>query len=79
MTTRATRKLNQLTRGDSGVVSHVMGEGTVSQRLLEMGMVPGALVTVLRFSPWGDPMVVDLDGYHLSLRKAEAALVSLVS
>lgn len=73
------RKLNQLVRGDSGVISHVTGEGAISQRLLEMGMIPGTLVTVLRFSPWGDPMVVDLDGYHLSLRKAEAELVSLVS
>lgn len=72
-----TRKLNQLIRGDSGIISHVTGEGTVSRRLLEMGMVPGTPVTVLRFSPWGDPMVVDLDGYHLSLRKSEAELVAL--
>lgn len=73
----ATRQLNQLARGDSGVISHVTGEGAVSRRLLEMGMVSGTLVTVLRFSPWGDPMVIDLDGYHLSLRKSEAALVAL--
>ncbi len=73
----ATLKLNQLTRGGSGVVSHVTGEGSISRRLLEMGMVPGAPVTVVRFAPWGDPMVVDLDGYHLSLRKSEAALISL--
>jgi ferrous iron transport protein A len=72
-----TRKLNQLARGESAVVSHVTGEGAISRRLLEMGVIPGVLVTVLRFAPWGDPMVVDLDGYHLSLRKSEAELVAL--
>lgn len=73
----ATRRLNELTRGDAGVVAQVTGDSPVSHRLMEMGMVPGAEVTVLRFAPWGDPMVVNLDGYHLSLRKAEAALISL--
>lgn len=73
----AMRRLDELTGGDTGVVAHVAGDSPVSHRLMEMGMVPGAEVQVLRFAPWGDPMMVNLDGYHLSLRKAEAALISL--
>lgn len=73
----ATLRLDQLNGGDSGVVSRVAGDSLVSRRLMEMGMVPGAEIRVLRFAPWGDPIMINLDGYRLSLRKAEAALVSL--
>ncbi|MGQ9591833.1 MAG: FeoA family protein [Planctomycetota bacterium] len=49
----------------------------VAQRLSELGFVPGAEVRAVRFAPFGDPMEVELCGYHLSLRKAEAALVEV--
>ncbi|PIR21417.1 MAG: iron transporter [Deltaproteobacteria bacterium CG11_big_fil_rev_8_21_14_0_20_47_16] len=72
-------KLNQLTAGQEATVSYVMGDGPVSQRLLEMGMVPGASVKVTQLSPWGGPMMVNLDGYSLSLRSTEADLITLLS
>lgn len=71
--------LNHITHGTEAVVSHVMGDGPVSLRLLEMGMIPGALVKVLQFAPLGGPMMVAIDGYRLSLRTTEAALIALSS
>ncbi len=49
----------------------------VAQRLLELGFVPGTVVRVVRYAPFGDPIEVELRGYHLSLRKAEAALIEV--
>ena len=47
----------------------------VPPRVLEMGVLPGTVVEVVRFAPLGDPMDVRVRGYHLSLRRAEAASV----
>ncbi|MCC6155675.1 MAG: ferrous iron transport protein A [Candidatus Hydrogenedentes bacterium] len=71
------RTLDQLKPGDSAIVGVLMGNGAVHQRLLEMGVIEGAGVEVVRMAPLGDPMEIIVQGYHLSLRKAEAALVSL--
>ncbi|MCC6798117.1 MAG: ferrous iron transport protein A [Candidatus Hydrogenedentes bacterium] len=71
------RTLDQLKPGDSAVVGLLKGDGAVHQRLLEMGVIEGAGVEVVRMAPLGDPMEIIVQGYHLSLRKAEAALVSL--
>lgn len=71
--------VNQITHGAEAVISHVLGDGPVSQRLLEMGMIPGALVKVLQHAPFGGPMIVALEGYRLSLRSSEAALIALTS
>ena len=53
------------------------GEGCAFQRLCELGFVPGAEVRVVRYAPLGDPMEVEIHGYHLSLRRAEAAMVEV--
>lgn len=71
------RTLDQMKRNESGVVASLLGRGDVQQRLLEMGVVDGASVEVLRFAPLGDPMEVFVRGFHLTLRKAEAALVEI--
>mgnify|MGYP003460943934 len=71
------RTLDQLKPGDSAIVGLLTGDGAVHQRLLEMGVIEGADVEVVRMAPLGDPMEIIVQGYHLSLRKAEAALVSL--
>lgn len=71
------RTLNQLKPGESGVVLTLHGEGTIHQRLQEMGVIEGAGVEVVRIAPFGDPIEIRVQGYHLSLRKAEAALVEL--
>ncbi len=61
--------------GESGRVTKVAGEGAVRRRLLDMGVTPGARVTLKKKAPLGDPVEVELRGYSLSLRKSEAAAV----
>lgn len=50
-----------------------------SQRLLEMGLTSGAEFEIVRFAPLGDPIDVKVRGYHLSLRKHEAAGIRVIS
>lgn len=71
------RTLNQLKPGDSGVVGALHGDGAIHQRLQEMGVIEGADIEVVRTAPLGDPIEILVQGYHLSLRKYEAALVEL--
>ena len=71
------RTLDQLRPGDTGIVNTLHGDGAIHQRLLEMGVIEGAAVEVVRLAPLGDPMEILVQGYHLSLRKTEAALVCL--
>lgn len=69
--------LNGLGVGESGRVQSVSGEGRVRRRLFDMGVTPGADVTVRKVAPLGDPMEVTLRGYELTLRKSEAACVEV--
>lgn len=55
------------------------GDGAIHQRLQEMGVIEGAQVELVRLAPLGDPIEILVQGYHLSLRKSEAALVELDS
>jgi ferrous iron transport protein A len=71
------RTLDQLKPGELATVEKLHGDGAIHQRLLEMGVIEGAGIEVVRLAPLGDPMEIVVQGYHLSLRKAEAALVSL--
>jgi ferrous iron transport protein A len=71
------RTLDQLKPGQKGVVAVLHGAGTLQQRLLEMGVMEGAEVEMIRRAPLGDPLEILVQGYHLSLRKAEARLVEL--
>lgn len=63
--------------GAKAVVLSLLGDGFILQRLLEMGLHDGAEIEVIRLAPLGDPMEIRVQGYHLSLRKAEAALVEV--
>ena len=70
--------LDQLKPGQRARVHSVREtEGTIYQRLLEMGLFEGTEVEVVRFAPLGDPMELLLHGYNLSLRKSEAATVEV--
>lgn len=64
--------LDQLAIGQSGIVETVRDQGFLSQRLLEMGIIRGTPVEVIRFAPMGDPIDIRIRGYHLSLRREEA-------
>ncbi len=67
------RTLRDLPVGGSGRIASHEGEPALVQRLLEMGLTPGASVQVLRVAPLGDPMEIRVRGYSLSIRKADAA------
>jgi Fe2+ transport system protein FeoA len=66
------KKLSELKPGEKGIVTRVEGSGAVKRRLLEMGLVKGAEVTMIRKAPLGDPIEFLVKGYNLSLRKVEA-------
>ncbi|MFY9375583.1 MAG: FeoA family protein [Kiritimatiellia bacterium] len=53
------------------------GAGPVARRIADMGVTKGSVVEVVRVAPLGDPIDVKIKGYHLSLRKAEAAGISV--
>ncbi len=69
------KKLCDFSVGESGRVTAVCGTGAVRRRLLDMGVTPGAEVTLVKRAPLGDPLEVTLRGYSLSLRKSEADCV----
>lgn len=68
-------KLDQLLKGETGLIKKVEGEGKFRHRLLDMGITPGAEVYLRKKAPLGDPIEVTVRGYELTLRKAEANLV----
>ncbi|MDQ3625222.1 MAG: ferrous iron transport protein A [Verrucomicrobiota bacterium] len=65
--------MSDLSAGDCGTIVGFDLPGGQRQRLLEMGMTVGSEFEVVRFAPLGDPIDLKLRGYHLSLRKHEAA------
>lgn len=69
------RKLQELKPGQSGKVVKISGTGSIHHRILDMGIVKGVEVKVERVAPLGDPVEVKIKGYHLSLRKEEAAYI----
>lgn len=70
---RNIRMLRELKPGEKGKVTKISGAGSVYRRILDMGIVKGAEVEMERVAPLGDPIEVKIKGYHLSLRKGEAA------
>ena len=70
-------RLSDCRPGQSGTVTGVTGNGRLIQRLMEMGVVTGTQIRVIRFAPLGDPMEVELHDYRLSLRKSEASVVEV--
>ena len=70
--------LDRLRVGARARVLAVRGEGAVARRLMEMGVVPGAPVRVIKSAPLGDPLEVRVRNYHLALRRSEAQTISVV-
>ena len=70
-------RLIDLAPGETALIRSCSGHGGVFQRLCEMGFVEGARLRLVRYAPFGDPLEVEIEDYHLSLRKAEAALVEV--
>jgi ferrous iron transport protein A len=75
----ATVSLDGLRAGTPARVLAVRGEGPVARRLMEMGVVPGAPVRVVKVAPLGDPLEVRVRNYNLALRRSEAQTISVVT
>ncbi len=67
--------LDHLRVGESARVTAVGGKGALRQHILDMGVIPGSVVTLTKLAPLGDPMELKVHGYALSLRKADAACI----
>ena len=70
-------KVSELKPGQSARIETVGGEGALRQHLLDMGMIPGAELTLIKFAPMGDPMEISIHGYELTLRLADAANIDV--
>ncbi len=71
--------LAQLEIGTPAAVSAVGGEGRLRQHFLDMGLIPGARVTVVKYAPMGDPMEMIIQGYKLTLRKEDAEKILVIA
>ena len=69
------KRLDEFQIGESGVIISVAGEGKIRRRLFDMGVTPGAQVSLRKVAPLGDPIEVTLRNYELTLRKSEAECV----
>lgn len=73
----STKLLNELNPKEKGKIIKVGGRGSIRQRFIDMGLVSGSEVEVERVAPLGDPIEVRIKGYHLTLRKEEAANIKV--
>ena len=65
--------LDRLGPGERGVILRLEGDRSIVRRLMELGLVPGTAVEVVRLAPLGDPVELRLRDIHLSIRRSEAA------
>ena len=70
-------KLNELKIGQCARITSVGGEGALRQHFLDMGVIPGAEVTLIKLAPMGDPMELQIHGYELTLRVADAGEITI--
>ncbi len=69
--------VNELKIGESGRILSVGGSGELRQHFLDMGVIPGGIVTLVKFAPMGDPMEIRVFNYELTLRKEEASHIEI--
>ena len=70
--------LRDLSIGQKAIITDVEGQGALRQHLLDMGVIPQAEVSIVKFAPMGDPVEVRIHGYSLTLRLAEAEHIKVV-
>lgn len=70
--------LDELPLGTSGTVMAITGERRLRRRLMEMGLLEGSRLRVVKFAPTGDPIQIQINDYFLSLRRNEAAHIVVV-
>ena len=69
--------LNDLKVGGEGVITAVNGGGELRLRLLDMGLIPGTAVKVIKIAPLGDPIEITLRGYDLTIRREHAKEIDI--
>ncbi|MBO7677701.1 MAG: ferrous iron transport protein A [Erysipelotrichaceae bacterium] len=69
--------LNELKIGETGKISVVGGNGPLRQHFLDMGLIPGGEITLVKYAPLGDPIEFRIHGYELTLRVDEARLIEI--
>lgn len=72
------KKLADLHVGQSGTIKELHGHGNIMHRLIDMGVVPGTKVNVLKFAPLGDPVEIKIKNFNLSLRMSEAKTIDVM-
>ncbi len=75
--TQTTMTLKNLELGSTAVITAVGGEGSLRQHFLDMGVIPGAEITLIKYAPMGDPMELRIHGYELTLRLADAEKIEI--
>ena len=70
-------KLNELEIGKKAKIISVSGEGQLRHHILDMGLIPGTVVTLVKYAPMGDPMELSVRGYELTLRVDDAKLIGI--
>ena len=71
------KTLKQAKVGDTVTVVKLHGEGAVKRRIMDMGITKGVTVYVRKVAPLGDPVEVNVRGYELSIRKADAEMIEI--
>ena len=71
------KTLKQAKVGDTVTVVKLHGEGAVNRRIMDMGITKGVTVYVRKVAPLGDPVEVNVRGYELSIRKADAEMIEI--
>ncbi len=70
-------RLTDLPHGQTARVVSVSGDSAITRRLLEMGVIPGIELKVIRTAPFGDPLEVRVRGYSLAMRRTEASTIEV--
>ena len=73
------KSIDELMPGEGGIIEHVGGDGEFRDRLLDMGLTPGTYICLRKTAPLGDPLQLSLRGYELTIRKADASRINVLS
>ena len=72
------KTLKEVKVGQSAIVAKIHGEGALKRRIMDMGITKGVKITVRKVAPLGDPLELNLRGYELSIRKADAEMIEVL-
>ncbi len=72
-----TTTVENITPGTSAVITGITGDPMIKRRLMEMGVIPGSTLRLIRWAPLGDPAECQIRGYKLSIRRSEAAMITV--